>query len=63
MNPMSLPLPPASPNLPQLHAALGLKEDPGAELGVGRRVRLLTQDGVELVPVGGSRQGRPVPWR
>jgi predicted alpha/beta hydrolase len=48
MNPMSLPLPAASPNLPQLHAALGLKEDPGAELGVGRRVRLLTQDGFEL---------------
>ena len=45
---MSLPLPAASPNLPQLHAALGLKDDPGAEPRVGRRVRLLTRDSFEL---------------
>ncbi len=41
-------LPPGSPNLAQLHAALGLEEDPVARPDTGRPLRLITQDGVEL---------------
>lgn len=37
-----------SPELPQLHAAVGLLDDPCEEPGAGRRLRLLTEDGVEL---------------
>ena len=48
MSSISHSMPPGSPNLAQLHASLGLEEDPRPRPGIERRLRLLTEDGFEL---------------